>query len=90
MGLDAVELVLAVEDEFAITIDDKDAEKITTPRQFADYVVGRLGAMAPGEKTEWTSDPILQRIIQITSEQLGVPIEKVLPDSHFVEDLGMN
>ncbi len=89
MGLAAVELVLAVEKEFAITIDDKDAEKITTLRLLADYVVTRLGAMVPGEKTEWTSDPILQRVIQLTATQINVPIEKVLPDSHFVEDLGM-
>jgi len=89
MGLDAVELVLAVEKEFAITIDDKDAEKITTPRLLADCVVARLGAMAPGEKTEWTSGSILQRVIQLAATQIGVPAEKVLPDSHFVEDLGM-
>ena len=225
MGLDAVELVLAVEDEFAIAVDDEHAENITTPRQFADYVVGRLGAIAPSQdrclsqagfyrirsvlvrnfgarrkdvrldapirqflngdiriqwkqfkketeairlprlkcrriifyplmvgmpligaalsflflndvrtwllyfavalsllglavamtsrladlipanlqtirslvpyvrgienRAEWTPDYVLQRIIQITSEQLGIPIEKVLPDSHFVEDLGM-
>jgi acyl carrier protein len=222
MGLDAVELVLAVEDEFAITIEDEDAQSITTPRQFADYVVARLGMITQSQdrclsqagfyrirsalvrnfgarrkdvhpdapirqflnrniriqwsqlrkaigathfpdlkckkiisyplllglpsigatllflgnvpvsvnlltapilwmsawviaqrfadvipknlqtvraivpyvgiegKTEWTHDYILQRIIQITAEQTGIPVEKVLPDLHFIEDLGLN
>lgn len=42
MGLDSVELVLATEKEFGITIDDRDAASLTTPGKLADYVFSRL------------------------------------------------
>lgn len=222
MGLDGVELVLSVEEEFGIAIDDKDAEHVTTPKLLAEYVISRLGEMdsqlgrcltqsgfyrirsvlvrefgakrkdvrpdsvildflkgniraqwsalrkATGashlphlecrkriaypllwglplagailaismqfsvtflllipiifwtlalyivdqlgdvvpahvrtvgaivpyvrieNKAQWTPDYVLQKVIQITSEQLGFPIEKIQPDHHFVKDLGMD
>lgn len=222
MGLDSVELVLAVEEEFAITIEDEDAASLTTPRLLANYVASKLGAMAQrgdrclsqagfsrirsvltrdfgakrnevdlesriqqflmgdirkrwrefgtaigatqlprlqckkplayfitfgmplagavllllgsapswvlavsipvlwiaavaitdrvadvvpsnvstvralipyagvADKAEWTFEYVLQRVIQITSVQLGIPIEKIGPDHHFVKDLGLD
>lgn len=39
MGLDAVELVLAFEEEFGINIPDSAAEKIRTPRDVIDFVI---------------------------------------------------
>jgi hypothetical protein len=44
-GFDSVELVIAVEDCFKISIPDTDAERIQTVGQFADYVAGRVGAV---------------------------------------------
>lgn len=38
MGLDTVELVMAVEEDFGIEIPDVVCETLTTPRQVADYV----------------------------------------------------
>lgn len=39
MGLDAVELVLAFENDFGITIPDSAAEKMRTPQDVIDFVV---------------------------------------------------
>src|SRR5688500_12154199 len=47
MGLDAVELVIDVEEEFKIKISDSDAEKILTVGQLHDYVVERLPPGSP-------------------------------------------
>ena len=87
MGLDVVELVLATEKEFELDIPDADAEKITTPRMLTDYVISRLGNVADAKG--WTQDYVLQRVIQLTAVQLGIPIEKIHPDDHFVKDLDM-
>ena len=38
-SLDAVELVMALEEEFDTEIQDEDAEKITTVQKAIDYVV---------------------------------------------------
>ena len=42
MGLDTVELVMAFEEKFAITISDEDAEKMVTPRDVIDYVYAHV------------------------------------------------
>ena len=43
-SLDAVERVMAIEDEFGFEISDDDAEKIETVQQAIDYVSGRVAA----------------------------------------------
>ncbi len=42
-SLDVVELVMAVEGEFALEIPDEDAEKITTVQEMYDYIVEHGG-----------------------------------------------
>ena len=46
MGMDGVEIVMAVEDQFGITIEDAEAEHIRTPGQLIDLVSSKL-ACAP-------------------------------------------
>jgi len=43
MGLDAIELVLAFEEEFAISISDAEAEKLITPCHVIDFTCEKLG-----------------------------------------------
>jgi acyl carrier protein len=42
MGLDAVEIVMAIEDAFDISIENSEAEKILTPRQLIDLVQSKV------------------------------------------------
>ncbi len=41
-SLDIVELVMAIEKEFAIEIPDEDAEKISTVRDAIDYISNKV------------------------------------------------
>lgn len=43
-SLDTVEVVMAIEDEFAIQIPDEDAEKIQTTAQAIEYIVNHKQA----------------------------------------------
>jgi acyl carrier protein len=83
MGLDTVELVMAFEKAFGIRIEDADAEKMRTPGDVTDYVLSKL----PGD-TSWDSKSVLERIKDISVEQLGVSRNEVVRDARFVEDLG--
>lgn len=42
MGLDGVELIMAVEETFGVAISDADAATLTTPRRLIDCVLGKL------------------------------------------------
>jgi acyl carrier protein len=42
-SLDQVELIMAMEEEFNITIPDEDAEKITTVQDTIDYITKAVG-----------------------------------------------
>jgi acyl carrier protein len=42
MGLDAVEIVMEVEEAFGISLEDAEAEKIHTPRELIDAVLGKV------------------------------------------------
>ncbi len=86
MGLDAVELVMAVEDEFGIVISDKEAEKIQTVGQLYDYVreAVKIKMRPPPSDIEiWT------RITPIIADQLGVEPHRITKEAHFIRDLGM-
>ncbi|KAI9168630.1 mitochondrial acyl carrier protein [Blastocladiella emersonii ATCC 22665] len=43
-SLDTVEVVMAIEEEFAIEISDKDADSIHTVKQAIDFIAGRQDA----------------------------------------------
>ena len=46
MGLDAVEIVIATEETFGISISDAEAEQMLTPRMLIDHVKCAVGAQS--------------------------------------------
>jgi len=72
---------------FAVIVTDRIGDVI--PESLAT-----VGALVPyvriKNQEEWTREYVLQKVIQITSVQVGVPIEKIHSDSHFVKDLGID
>jgi acyl carrier protein len=87
MGLDSVELVMAVEEEFGIQIANSEAEKILRVRDLHACIMRALQVSNPtapiDEAVIWT------RLREIVVEQLGVEPEEVVPNARFIEDLGM-
>ncbi|MDB6026999.1 MAG: hypothetical protein JWM68_3222 [Verrucomicrobiales bacterium] len=87
MGLESVELVMAIEDEFSIAIGDADAERMQTVGDLFDYVRQAVQIKmrpAPSDDEVWC------RIKKIVVEQLGVKPEQVTREARFVQDLGMD
>ena len=84
MGLDTVELVMAVEERFSISIPNQVAAQLVTVGQMHQYVVERLrqGGANPD------SEQIYSAFADVICAQLGVKREVVRPEASFVDDLG--
>ncbi len=86
MGLDAVEMIVAVEEEFGITIPAADAEKMGTPGHLIAYVQKTLGSNQEGSLHR--NDEIRKRVRGIISDQLL--LEDFKDTDEFGRDLGMD
>ena len=85
MGLDTVELVLAVEKRFSITIPNDAAARLATVGQMHQFIVERLQHERPRELDR---DEVYSILTEVICHQLGVRREDVTPEAHFVYDLG--
>jgi acyl carrier protein len=83
MGLDAVELVMAVEEEFSIEISNSEAEKMKRVGDMLDFVLRTLRER--GETVDEAE--VLTRLRAIIVEQLSVRPEEVTLTARFVQDL---
>ena len=83
MGLDTVELIMAIEDEFGVVFPDSDAAKLSRVGDIHCYVLRVLRER--GESPD--PDAILERLRAVVVDQLGVRPEEVTPSADIVEDL---
>jgi acyl carrier protein len=84
MGLDTVEIVMAIEDEFQIEISDNDAEKMFTPGDIHEFVLRTLKAR--GETVD--ADAAWLRVHKILVDQLGLKSGRVTKTTRIIEELG--
>ena len=85
MGLDTVELVIAIEEEFGIHIDDDDAANCATPADVADYVYSRV------RRTE--ADPCLSqkgfyKLRKLIAKEFDRNSNEIRPNSKLRDFLG--
>ena len=81
MGLDGVELVMAWEESFGITITDADAAQLRTPRMATDLIHRKLataGVPGPGGCLTQRAFHRLQRAVQAA---FAVPRQQVRPQT---------
>jgi acyl carrier protein len=84
MGLDTVELVLAVEDYFEVTIPDSVAETLFTVGDVHSFVVAELTRSG---RFAGDSSGVYSQLKDIIVRQLGVRPDEVIPTARFVQDL---
>jgi acyl carrier protein len=86
MGLDSVELVMAVEEEFGLEIPNSEAEKMERVGDMFQFISRTLRA-----RGEATDDAVIwKRLRDVIVEQLAVAPEDVIPSAHFIRDLKMD
>ncbi len=86
MGLDSVQLILAVEEEFGIRVRDEKASEMMTVGDLFAHVLSQ------GQNDGKTLDPEIAwtRYVSVVVEQLGVRESAVVPEAEFVGDLRMD
>ena len=82
MGLDTVELIMALEERFGIQIPDEDATELYTPRRVTDYIMGTPVG------TVMSRDEIARLVREVIVQETG--ITEFDDDSHFVYDLNLD
>ena len=82
MGLDTVELVMAIEEEFDIQILNEDASRLENVGDIYLYIVDQLNIANEKEDEVW------ERLKKLIIYQLGVKPEQVTKDARIVKDLG--
>jgi len=83
MGLDTVELVMAVEEEFEIEIPNAAAMRLVSVGGMHDYIMETL--QSRGASTNEAE--VWKRLQAIVVFQLGVRPEEVTREAEFVRDL---
>ena len=85
MGLDLVETVMRIEEEFEIIIPDHDAMLLTTTREVVDYLMRH-----PEVAEKWSRDYVADSVWQILEDECEIRREDFNEDSHFIKDMGID
>jgi acyl carrier protein len=87
MGLDSVELLIRVEQHFAIAIPDYEAAKITTVQDLADCVYTKVttSSLHPLDKGD-----VEKTILEIVSDSSGIPVNEIKLEHEICYDLGID
>jgi acyl carrier protein len=84
MGMDTIELVMAVEEQFGVQIPDEVAATLGTVGKLNAWVTAELHRLDRPRPPEVVSSELRDLI----ASQLGVPASEVVPEARFVQDLG--
>jgi len=88
MGMEAVELIMAIEEEFDISIPDEQAANLDTVGKLYRYVVD-IHYNQSGGSGQIDEAELWERTKQVIVSQLDVRPEQVTEDASFVADLGI-
>ena len=84
MGLDSVELIMAIEDEFGVTVPTENAPQLAVLGEMHAFIIRELQQQgkSPDESQVW------ERLQTMVVEQLGVRPEEVTSEANLFKDLG--
>lgn len=84
MGLDGVEMVMAIEREYRIELPDADLAKVAT--------IGELEALVAsvvGVEDSIARGRLRERLLDIIVEETAVQRERLVPEARIYQDLGL-
>ncbi len=85
MGLDIVELVMTIEEEFDVSIPNHVARTLVRLGDIHGFVVKLL--QERGEAVDPAE--VWERLKLIVHREFAIPEEQIVPEAHLVYDLGL-
>jgi hypothetical protein len=82
MGLDLVEFVIRVEEEFDLYIPDEVRSSFVTPRRVIDYI--------SSQTPEKAREEVAGKVWKILVYETGIDRSKFNEDSRFIEGMGID
>ena len=86
MGLDTIDLILATEKHFKVSVPDARTEKTVTVERYALL----LWELQSKSKSPLSYEQVLLQLRQIISTMFDLPIESVVPTANFIKDLRLD
>ncbi|MBI3985875.1 MAG: hypothetical protein HY343_03070 [Lentisphaerae bacterium] len=86
MGLQVIEIILALEDHFGVSISDDVAEQCITVGAMQKAIV-KLLALKRNCKLDDLQSEVWQGIVKIVAEQMGIDPSVIKPESKWVGDI---
>ncbi len=84
MGLDSVELVMAIEEEFDIELSNEVVSTILTVRHLRDAVATELARL---HRPVENPDALFEKLRDMIAKQAGIQPDRVVLDAEIVRDL---
>ena len=84
MGLDIVEMVMAVEEEFRVSLPDAELAAAPTVGQFHALVARHLQLTDPA-----ALERLWEQLLEVIERETAVERRRLVPEAHFVRDLGL-
>ena len=87
MGLETIELVQQIEEDYNIALPDEDLADISVVGEFCLYVANEVNVI--GEQ-ELELEDVFAHLVVLLESKFDVPAGSVTLKSHFVSDLGLD
>ena len=84
MGLDIVEMVMAVEAEFNVALPDDELRVARSVGEFHALVAKHLGITEPTAR-----EALWPRLLDVIERETAVKRRRLIPSARFVADLGL-
>ena len=89
MGLDSVELILRIEEEFDVEIADDEASAIVTVGDLYKCLVKKWDAKSKSARRS-AREPTWQTLCDVIVDEQGVQPERITPNAEIVKGLGID
>ena len=89
MGLDILEMVLALEKEFQVRLPDEELRSIRTVGEVYDCLVRHLPPDGSPRRGGAYEGALWERYLDVIEHETGVDRRRLRPTATFVHDLGL-